>query len=117
VSVSNAVRELGQPIVVRGDEGRWRRYPDPSVLRPYHIERKPQPIDRERCALVKQRDALVQAERNLRTMFIISELTLGDLGFSRFRRELCGIEAALNTVRCAMNLTWDRLGLAPEELS
>jgi hypothetical protein len=113
-----AVMELGQPIVVRGDDGRLRRYPDPSVLRPYHIEQKPQSIDRERCALVKQRDSLVEAERRLRTMrFAVADLDVADYVFDWLDQEIRQIQRTLHMVRSAMHFTWDRLDLAPEDLS
>jgi hypothetical protein len=94
----SAVRELGQPIVVRGDEGRWRRYPDPSVLRPYHTEHRSQPLDRERCDLIA-------AERELVKLKIIAEhLDVSDLGMTRILDSLRIIQRALEKKRPALGM-------------
>ena len=94
----SAVRELGQPIVVRGDDGRLRRYPDPSVLRSYHIEHKSQPLDRERCAVIA-------AERELTTLRIIAEhLDVSNVGMTRILDSLRIIQRALEMKRPALGM-------------
>ena len=105
-------------VIRRTKEGFVRRYDDGSELRAFHLDYTPKIDDRERCALVRQRDALVEIERRLRTMCVIGELCgLGDYGLSRFKRELHETENALQIVRQSMHPTWDRLDMAPEEVS
>jgi hypothetical protein len=83
-------------VVTRNREGVWLRYSPDKVGR-HHVERRPQPSDCERIALLK-------AERACLTIRIIGEHVLGDLGMRRLLDELRAIQRALDLKRPALGM-------------
>lgn len=66
-------------------------YADPAVLRPHHVERKPQPADLERVRLI-------EGERELLKLYVIWECS----GYPEFA--LNRIEYSLEAVRMALQV-------------
>jgi hypothetical protein len=94
-------------------------YGDPAKKYGYHEDTSPKAGDRERQALVRQRDALVEAERRVRTVQIaIANICSDAAGYVRgwLDDELDQIQADLLVIRRSMNTTRDRLGMAEVEL-
>jgi hypothetical protein len=80
-------------VIRRTKEGFVRRYDDGSTLRPFHVELRPQPTDRERLELI-------EAERELLTLSIIAEFAeISDLGKTRILMSLRVIRRALDSKR------------------
>jgi hypothetical protein len=80
-------------IILRDRNGVFLRYSDPSVRRLHHDERRPQPSDRERMALLR-------AERACLTLMVLAEhLDLSDIALTRINDELCAIQRALDLKR------------------
>jgi hypothetical protein len=78
--------------------GHVRRYSDGSELRPFHVEQKPQPTDRERCALVA-------ADKEIGVLFTIAQyLEVSDVGFSRILHALQIIQRALDAKRLRVGM-------------
>jgi hypothetical protein len=79
-------------IILRDRNGVLLRYSDPSVRRQHHDERKLQPGDRERMALLR-------AERACLTIMVIGEHVLSDIAMTRLLDELHAIQRALDLKR------------------
>jgi len=76
-------------VLRRDDHGVFLRYADPTVLRPHHVEQRPQVSDTRRIALIK-------AERELLTLRIIADhLDLSNIGRTR-------IDVALEAIRVGL---------------
>lgn len=93
---------VGERDIIRRDHnGVVLRYVDPSVRRPHHTSRQPQPSDRLRMAILK-------AERQLHILEIIVEhLGVSEIGLER-------IFYALRTIECALSQARAELGLSAE---
>jgi hypothetical protein len=95
-------------------------YGDPGDLRDFHRDYTPKPSDRERCALVRQRDAIVAAERKLRTIrFALADVTSDAAGYvcEWVDHALRDTQRDLIAIRRAMSVTWNRLDMAPDEIT
>jgi hypothetical protein len=80
-------------VVARNHHGVLLRYADPSVLRPHHVEQRPQISDGRRAALIR-------AERELLTLRIIADhLDLSSIALTRIGDALESIRVALEVKR------------------
>jgi hypothetical protein len=85
--------------VNRNHEGVVLRYADPSVLRAHHVEQKPHPSDRERCAIIKAEHGLIVLE------IILDCLDLADIARTRIDDELRAIYRALRLKRRSIGMS------------
>jgi hypothetical protein len=87
-------------ILKRDHHGVLLRYSDPGEIRQHHVERKIQPTDRQRCALI-------EAEREWFKLKVIFECLDGAPQYALDR-----IAYALETIRVALDFKRKDLGMA-----